>query len=203
MFERFTDQARRVVVGAQQECLRLGHDQIGPEHLLLSLLDQPAATGTLLLASFGVDAPALHERLEGAIGQGSQPLDRSGHVPFSPSAKRMLEFALREALQLGDAHIGTEHLLLAAIRVEDGPAAAVLSQAGVRLDAVRARVRETPTTEAVQPGPRRSAIESHPRLVSLRAAKDAALDRGDLSAAASLRAQERELLRRLSEGAAE
>lgn len=202
MFERFTDQARRVVVGAQQECLRLGHDDIGPEHLLLSLLDQPAAMGTVLLASFGVDAPALHERLEAAIGQGRQPLDRSGHVPFSPAAKRMLELALREALQLGDDHIGTEHLLLAAVRVEDSPAATALSQVGVRVDAARLRVRETPTTETVKPGPHRSAIESNPRLVSLRAAKDAAIDRADFEAAASLRAQERELLRRLYEGTA-
>ena len=202
MFERFTDQARRVVVGAQQECLRLGHDEIGPEHLLLSILDQPAAMGTVVLASLGVDAAALHDRLERAVGQGGQPLDRSGHIPFHPRAKQLLEFALREALQLGDAHIGTEHLLLAAIRVEDSPAAAALAQAGVRLDAARARVRETPTTETVKPGPHRSAIESNPRLMSLRAAKDAALDRGDFEAAAALRAQERELLRRLYEGTA-
>jgi ATP-dependent Clp protease ATP-binding subunit ClpA len=203
MFERFTDQARRVVVGAQQECLRLGHDQIGPEHVLLAMLDQPAAMGTVLLTSFGADAGALHERLERAIGQGGQPLDRSGHIPFDPKAKQLLELALREALQLGDAHIGTEHLLLAAFRVEDSPAAEALAGTGVSLSAARLRVGETPTTETVKHGPHRAAIEANPRLVSLRAAKDAALDRGDFEAAAVLRAQERELLRRLYEGAAE
>jgi ATP-dependent Clp protease ATP-binding subunit ClpC len=198
MFERFTDQSRALVVGAQQECRRLGHDQIDPEHVLLALLAQPDSMGTRLLTESGVDTAGLRDDLARVIGRGSQPMDRTGHIPFHPQTKQVLELSLREALQLGDWHIGTEHILLALLHTDRAPAAAALREAGVDLDRTRQRVRELRTIETFesrQPHPgRASAAEPDPRLAAVRAAKDAALDRGDFRAAATLRAQERELL---------
>lgn len=203
MFERFTDESRRVVVGAQQECRRLGNDHIDPSHLLLALLGQPEAMATRLLTEFGVDTGALRDGVERSIGRGSQPMDRSGHIPFHPQTKRVLELSLREAMQLGDSHIGTEHLLLALLRAEESPAATALREAGVDLDRTRQRVRELASTETAEPrlefGGRTGAVEDDPSLRAIRAAKDAALDRGDFETAAAFRTQERELLKHLRE----
>src|SRR3981189_1226721 len=115
MFERFTDRARRVVVLAQEEARMLNHNYIGTEHILAGRL-----------------------RGEEIIGRGQQA--PSGHIPFTPRAKKVLELSLREALQLGHNYIGTEHILLGLIREGEGVAAQVLVKLGADLSRVRQQV---------------------------------------------------------------
>jgi ATP-dependent Clp protease ATP-binding subunit ClpC len=135
VFERFTDHARRVVVLAQEEARDLGHGYIGTEHLLLGLLHKSDATAGRVLAKLQVDPEAVREK----VGEYSPRDDKmlSGHVPFSPRAKKTLELSLREALQLGHNYIGSGHILLGLIREERGTAAKVLSELGVELEAAR------------------------------------------------------------------
>jgi ATP-dependent Clp protease ATP-binding subunit ClpC len=208
MFERFTDQARRTVVGAQQECRRLGNEHIDTEHLLLALLAQPDTAGGRALVECGVDTVALRGEVEGAIGPGGREAGKGGHIPFTPASKGVLEASLRQALRLGHKHIGTGHILLGLLTVEEGGAAAALRAAGVDPGRVAERIEALEAAE-LSADTRRRGIETGDvelvggrELAALRDAKDAALDRGDFEAAARLRAQERELLRRLTEGAA-
>ena len=140
MFERFTDRARRVVVLAQQEAARLNHNWIGTEHLLLGLLSEGQGIAARALASMGISLDAMRGAVEDIIGRGQEP--PSGHIPFTPRAKKVLELSLREALQLRSDSIGTEHLLLALIREGDGVAAQVLLDAGVDLNRARQQVIE-------------------------------------------------------------
>jgi ATP-dependent Clp protease ATP-binding subunit ClpC len=128
---RDSTSARRTVVLAQEECRRLGHAQIDPERLLLALLMQDEAMATRLLINAGVDVGAMRRDL---MGPGSQPPQRAGHVPFNPLAKRVLELSLREAITLQHQHIGTQHLLLALIRVDGSAAATALQAAGADLE---------------------------------------------------------------------
>jgi ATP-dependent Clp protease ATP-binding subunit ClpA len=151
VFERFTDQARRAVVLAQEEARALDHNFIGTEHLLLGLLrdDDSAASG--LLELFGVPFDQVRERVEEIIGRG-QKGPPSGHIPFTPRAKKVLEMSLREALQLGDNYIGSEHLLLGLLREGQGVGAQVLAARGVTLAAARERLgdveRDGPPAES-------------------------------------------------------
>ena len=128
MFERFTDQARRVVVVAQEESRKLGHDYIGTEHILLGILGAGESVAVQALASLGVSLEAAREQVEEIVGRGSHQV--SGHIPFTPRAKKVLELSLREAIQLGHNYIGTEHILLGLIREGEGVAAQVLDPAG-------------------------------------------------------------------------
>jgi ATP-dependent Clp protease ATP-binding subunit ClpC len=138
VFERFTDRARRVVVLAQEEARRLNHGHIGTEHVLLGLLGEEDGVAARALQSFGIGLEQVRSDIEEIIGEGSaQP---SGHVPFTPRAKKVLELSLREALDLRHAYIGTEHILLGLIREGEGLAAQVLTERGARLEAVRAHV---------------------------------------------------------------
>jgi ATP-dependent Clp protease ATP-binding subunit ClpC len=138
VFERFTEEARRVVVLAQEEARLLGHDYIGTEHLLLGLLAQSGGSAAATLASLGVSLDGARRRVEDMIGRlGGVP---SGHIPFTPRAKAVLELSLRESLRLNDDHIGAEHILLGLVREGEGVAAQVLLQEGCRLDDVAARV---------------------------------------------------------------
>jgi ATP-dependent Clp protease ATP-binding subunit ClpA len=131
MFERFTDRARRVIVLAQEEARLLNHNYIGTEHLLLGLLREGQGVGALALTSLGVSLEGVRAQVEEIIGQGqSAP---SGHIPFTPRAKKVLELSLREALQLGHNYIGTEHILLGLIREGEGVAARVLVKLGTDL----------------------------------------------------------------------
>src|SRR6266542_675372 len=125
MFERFTDQARRVVVLAMEEARRLNHSQIGTEHLLLGLLREPASVATEVLVSVGVSVEEVRVGVEESIGRG-QTAPPDGHMPFTPGAKKALELSLREAKQLRHHDVGTEHLLLGLLRVGKGVAAQVL-----------------------------------------------------------------------------
>ncbi len=138
MFERFTDRARRVVVLAQEEARLLNHNYIGTEHILLGLIHEGEGVAAKALESLGISLEAVRSQVEDIIGQGgSSP---SGHIPFTPRAKKVLELSLREALQLGHNYIGTEHILLGLIREGEGVAAQVLVKLGADLSRVRQQV---------------------------------------------------------------
>jgi ATP-dependent Clp protease ATP-binding subunit ClpA len=139
MFERFTDRARRVVVLAQEEARMLNHSYIGTEHLLLGLISEGEGVGAKALESLGVELVKARGAIEGIIGKGGGAVPE-GHIPFTPRAKHVLEFALRESLQLGHNYIGTEHVLLGLLREEEGVGAQVLARAGVTIDEVRMKV---------------------------------------------------------------
>ncbi len=138
MFERFTDRARRVVVLAQEEARLLNHNYIGTEHILLGLIHEGEGVAAKALESLSISLEAVRSQVEDIIGQGgSSP---SGHIPFTPRAKKVLELSLREALQLGHNYIGTEHILLGLIREGEGVAAQVLVKLGADLSRVRQQV---------------------------------------------------------------
>ena len=138
MFERFTDRARRVVVLAQEEARLLNHNYIGTEHILLGLIHEGEGVAAKALESLGISLEAVRAQVEEIIGQGqSAP---TGHIPFTPRAKKVLELSLREALQLGHNYIGTEHILLGLIREGEGVAAQVLQKLGADLTRVRQQV---------------------------------------------------------------
>ncbi|MFL6099638.1 MAG: Clp protease N-terminal domain-containing protein, partial [Actinomycetales bacterium] len=138
MFERFTDRARRVVVLAQEEARMLNHNYIGTEHILLGLIHEGEGVAAKALESLGISLDAVREQVQEIIGQGQNA--PSGHIPFTPRAKKVLELSLREALQLGHNYIGTEHILLGLIREGEGVAAQVLVKLGADLNRVRQQV---------------------------------------------------------------
>ena len=138
MFERFTDRARRVVVLAQEDARMLNHNYIGTEHILLGLIHEGEGVAAKALESLGISLEAVRAQVEEIIGQGQQA--PSGHIPFTPRAKKVLELSLREALQLGHNYIGTEHILLGLIREGEGVAAQVLVKLGADLNRVRQQV---------------------------------------------------------------
>jgi ATP-dependent Clp protease ATP-binding subunit ClpA len=138
MFERFTDRARQVVVLAQDEARRLDHNYIGTEHILLGLIHEGQGVAARALESLGVNLAAVRQQVEEIIGRGQQV--PSGHIPFTPRAKKVLELSLRESQQLGQDYIGTEHILLGLIREGDGVAAQVLVKLGADLNRVRQQV---------------------------------------------------------------
>src|SRR3989449_8215023 len=138
MFERFTDRARRVVVLAQEEARMLNHNYIGTEHILLGLIHEGEGVAAKALESLGISLEAVRSQVEEIIGQGQAA--PTGHIPFTPRAKKVLELSLREALQLGHNYIGTEHILLGLIREGEGVAAQVLQNLGADLNRVRQTV---------------------------------------------------------------
>ena len=141
MFERFTDRARRVVVLAQEEARMLNHDYIGTEHLLLGLIHEGKGVAAKALDGMGITEEAVRQQVEEIVGRGQQAA-RSGHIPFTPRAKKVLKLSLREALQLGHPYIGTEHILLGLIREGEGVAAQVLVRLGADMDRTRHQVVE-------------------------------------------------------------
>ena len=138
MFERFTDRARRVVVLAQEEARMLNHNYIGTEHILLGLIHEGEGVAAKALEALTISLEGVRAQVEEIIGQGQQA--PSGHIPFTPRAKKVLELSLREALQLGHNYIGTEHILLGLIREGEGVAAQVLVKLGADLNRVRQQV---------------------------------------------------------------
>ena len=140
MFERFTARARRAVVNAQQEARELNHNYIGTEHLLLGLMREPESVAARALQELKISQDTVREHVIQIVGRGQQP--PSGHVPFTPRAKKVLELSLREALQLSHNYIGTEHILLGLIREGEGVAAQVLVKLGGNLAVVREKVIE-------------------------------------------------------------
>jgi ATP-dependent Clp protease ATP-binding subunit ClpA len=153
MFERFTDRARRVVVLAQEEARMLNHNYIGTEHLLLGLIHEGEGVAAKALESLGISLEAVRLQVEEIIGRGLQA--PSGHIPFTPRAKKVMELSLREALQLGHDYIGTEHILLGLIREGEGVAAQVLVRLGGDLIGVRRQVSSV--LHGTEPEPGRAA----------------------------------------------
>jgi ATP-dependent Clp protease ATP-binding subunit ClpC len=138
VFERFTERARRVVVLAQEEARMLNHSYIGTEHLLLGLIHEGEGVAARALEALGISLEAVRQQIEEIIGEGETP--SSSHIPFTPRAKRVLELSLREALELGHKHIGTEHILLGLVAEREGVAAQVLARQGATMDRVRQEV---------------------------------------------------------------
>jgi ATP-dependent Clp protease ATP-binding subunit ClpC len=157
MLERLTNRARRVVVLAQEEARMLNHNYLGTEHILLGLIHEGEGVAAKALESLGISLEAVRLQVEEIIGQGQQA--PSGHIPFTPRAKKVLELSLREAIQLGHKHIGTEHILLGLIREGEGVAAQVLVQLGADLPSVRQQVIHQLSTYGDQEGT--SAAQQH------------------------------------------
>ena len=184
MFERFTDRARRVVVLAQEEARMLNHNYIGTEHILLGLIHEGEGVAAKALESLNISLDAVRQQVEEMIGQGQQA--PSGHIPFTPRAKKVLELSLREALQLGHNYIGTEHILLGLIREGEGVAAQVLVKLGADLNKVRQQViqllsgyqgKEPATAGGPQEGtPSSSLVLDHFGRNLTQAAREAKLD---------------------------
>jgi prophage maintenance system killer protein len=149
LFQRFSDRARQAVTLAQEEARELDHNYIGTEHILLGLLRVPEGVAAKVLATFGVSPEAVRAQVEEIIGRGSET--PRGHIPFTPRSKKVLELALREALQLGHNYIGTEHILLGLVREGEGVAAQIMVKLGADLPRVRQRV-----TEMLEEQPRRT-----------------------------------------------
>jgi ATP-dependent Clp protease ATP-binding subunit ClpC len=138
MFEKFTDRGRRVVVYAQDEARALDRNYIGTEHILLGLVREGEGVAVKALESLGISLETVRQRVEEIAGRGQHA--PSGHIPFTPPAKKVLELSLRESQHLGHHYIGTEHILLGLIRQGDGVAAQVLAEVGADLDRVREQV---------------------------------------------------------------
>jgi ATP-dependent Clp protease ATP-binding subunit ClpA len=209
MFERFTDRARRVVVLAQDEARLLNHNYVGTEHVLLGLIREREGVAATALESLGISLEAVRAQVEEIIGQGqSAP---TGHIPFTPRAKKVLELSLREAKQLGHNYIGTEHVLLGLIREGEGVAAQVLVKLGGDLSRVRQQVIQLLSGYAV--GGEEAVVrarlvrmtvpdelrEAEEQLGRVRREKEAAIDAEEFERAAGLRDQERQLLARVAE----
>jgi ATP-dependent Clp protease ATP-binding subunit ClpA len=217
MFERFTDRARRVVVLAQEEARMLNHNYIGTEHILLGLIHEGEGVAAKALESLGISLDAVRQQVEEIIGQGQQA--PSGHIPFTPRAKKVLDLSRREAVQLGHNYIGTEHILLGLIREGDGVAAQVLVMLGADLNRVRQQVIQlihgppprggAPVTQMqarrdavdgrlaaleqrVGTGPDTSDLDE--QIAQVCREKESAIDAKDYEQAASLRNREKELL---------
>ncbi|MCG3203880.1 MAG: Negative regulator of genetic competence ClpC/MecB [Elusimicrobia bacterium] len=139
MSNRFTERAQRVILIAQEEAKRLNHDYVGTEHLLLGLIALGEGVAAQVLANLGVDLRRVRTEIEKIVGTGDNVM-LLGEIPFTPRAKKVLELAVEEAQNMGHNYVGTEHLLLGLIREEEGVAARVLENLGVRLDVVREEV---------------------------------------------------------------
>jgi ATP-dependent Clp protease ATP-binding subunit ClpA len=157
MFERFTDRARQTVVFAQEEARQLSHNYIGTEHILLGLLREGNGVAAKSLGRLGIGLADVRADVVLAVGRGTET--PSGHIPFTPRSKKVLELSLREAIQFGHNYIGTEHILLGLVREGEGVAAKVLVARGADLDRVRATVVNEVgrlTSERGEQGPRRT-----------------------------------------------
>ena len=222
MFERFTDRARRAVELAQEEARRLNHNYIGTEHILLGLIREGEGVAARALESLGISLEAVRQQVEKIIGRGQQA--PSGHIPFTPRAKKVLELSLREAKALGHNYIGTEHILLGLIREGSGVAAQVLVKLGADLNRARQQVvqllhgyqgedvtgdglplPDDALTRVDSLDRRLAAIERwvglrpdlddlDQEIARVRGEKEAAIDRQDFEASVGLRDQEKQLL---------
>jgi Clp amino terminal domain, pathogenicity island component/UvrB/uvrC motif len=194
VFERFTERARQVVVLAQDEARALRHNYIGTEHLLLGLLREEDSLAARVLESLDVTLEEGRAQVRLIIGEGDEIL--TGQIPFTPRAKRVLELALREALQLGHNHIGTEHILLGLVHEGGGVAMRILLDLDVDAQMVRNEVIRvlsggSAPVEPVAP----LAPDLEEEIWRVRAEKEAALEAQEFEKAASLRTRERNLLR--------
>jgi prophage maintenance system killer protein len=169
-FERSTDRVRHVVVRAQAEARQLDHGYIGTEHILLGLVTERASRAGQVLDELGVAIDAARAQVREVTGKGGRA-PKAGHIPFTPQAKQLLELSLREAVDLGDSHLGTEHILLALVRDGESAGARVLVKLGVDLESVRQRVVALVAGDA----PPESVPAGKTGLMATRHAADAAL----------------------------
>jgi ATP-dependent Clp protease ATP-binding subunit ClpA len=200
MFERFTDQARRVIVLAQEQARLLNHNYIGTEHLLLGLLREGDGVAAKALGALGISLEAVRAQVQETVGQSlSAP---TGHIPFTPRAKQVLEGSLREALQLGHSSIDTEHILLGILREGEGVAAQVLAGLGADDAQVRGQVVRLLTDEGEPAAPRTQTVHLtvpedllayDEQIAQVRRQTEAATEAGDVEGAAELRDRERQL----------
>ncbi len=140
MFERFTERARKVVVRAQDEARFLKQNYIGTEHLLLGLIDEKEGIAAKVLLSLNIPIESIRASVMDAVTKGSS--ESYEHIPFTPRAKKVLELALREALQMGHNYIGTEHILLGLLREGEGVAARVLNSLGISLEIAKGKIKD-------------------------------------------------------------
>jgi len=138
MFERFTSQARGVVLLAQEEARALRHNYVGTEHILLGLLREEQGLAAVVLATLDVTVDAVRAEVVTIVGSGEEVT--GGQIPFTPRAKTVLELSLREARSLGHFHIGTEHILLGLVGEDEGVAARILSGFGADAEKIRGEV---------------------------------------------------------------
>jgi ATP-dependent Clp protease ATP-binding subunit ClpC len=167
MFERYTDKARRVVVLSQEEARRLGHNYIGTEHILLGLIGEKTGTAGRALQALGVELDAARAQVEQIIGRGDPAHPPSGHMPFTPRTRQVLELASGESRDLGDNYIGTEHLLLALLREGNGVGAQILARSGIdvtRAGQEIAQLLPSVTTPVTAAGPRAEKVARRPDL---------------------------------------
>ncbi len=167
MFERFTDRARRVVVLAQEEAKMLNHDYVGTEHILVALIREGGGVAAQALESLGITEETARQQVAEIVGPG-EPGQERGHLPFTPRAKKVVQLSMREAIALGHAYIGTEHILLGLIRADDGVAIRVLNGLGVDPNRVRQQVIQLVSARRVQeePGTGRAAGRGKRKLLS-------------------------------------
>jgi len=150
MFEKFTDRARRVVVWAQEEAILLNHNYIGTEHILLGLVHEGEGVAAKTLKSAGISLESVRQQVENMLGQGLK--SPSGHIPFTPRAKTVFELSVREAVQLGDSHVGAGHILLGLMREGECVAVQILIRLGADLSRVREQVLSGLQAEPEQAG---------------------------------------------------
>jgi prophage maintenance system killer protein len=205
-FARFTNRARHATILAQEEARHLSHNYVGTEHLLLGLIHEGEGVAAKALEALSISLQAVRAQVEQIIGRGE--LTPTGHIPFTPRAKKVIELSLREALRLGHNYIGTEHILLGLIREGEGVAAQVL----VNLGASHARLRQQvlrllqgglhqPPGGPAGPLPSSTAAAASldyydQQLADVRRAKDAAISAQEFDTAAVLRTAEKQLLDR-------
>src|SRR5690606_10638542 len=132
----FTDRVRKVLAMAREEALRLQHDYVGTEHILLGLIREGEGVAATVLTNLSVDLEQVQERIEESVRRGKATI-ALGELPYTSRAKKVLEFAMAEARELNHSYVGTEHLLLGLLREEKGIAAEVLNQLGVTLEEAR------------------------------------------------------------------
>ncbi len=141
MFERFTERARKVIILAREEAIRLGHNFVGTEHLLLGLVREGDGLAVAILKKLSVNLSTLKGEVEKVVSVGTQ-VSPAGEVPFTPQAKKVLEYGISEARSMGHNYIGTEHLLLGLVREGEGIASLVLRDVGVTVAAAKAQAQE-------------------------------------------------------------
>lgn len=138
----FTDRSRRTLALAREEALRLQHEYVGTEHILLGLVREGEGVAATVLKSLGIEPASVPEAVERSIRPGTRPIEPTkGELPYTSRGKKVLEFAMREARDLHHSYVGTEHLLLGLLREEKGIAAEVLNELGVSLAAARDETR--------------------------------------------------------------
>ena len=135
----FTDRVRKVLAMAREEAIRLQHDYVGTEHILLGLIREGEGVAAAVLMNLNVDLEQIHERIEDSVRKGKATI-ALGELPYTSRAKKVLEFAMAEARDFNHSYVGTEHLLLGLLREEKGIAAQVLNSLGVTLDEAREEI---------------------------------------------------------------